>query len=176
MEKTSNQRRKRSRRLVRRLTLGLGFAVALSPPSAGARDRSLSPRRAERHQPPWLESGGSPPPLLSPDSTEGPVHPAIHGERSGKVEPLFPRATSIARQRSERARAMASHPAGKAHESPTVEVERGDSLWSLAEERVGRQAASDCWPSLYRSNRRVVGPNPNHIEPGQVLEIPKECR
>lgn len=49
-------------------------------------------------------------------------------------------------------------------------------MWALAEGRVGREKADECWPALYRTNRSVVGPDPDHIEPGQVLEIPKECR
>ena len=178
MEKTSNKSRRvrKPRRLVRRLTLGLGLALALTPASAGARDRSpLSPRRAQGAQPPWIESGGSPPPR-PPDSTEDRGHPALHGKRTGKsVSPLFPRTGRPARDKANRERAMAAHPAGKGREHSTVTVETGDSLWSLADGMVERKAVSNCWPALYRANRDVVGPDPAHIEPGQKLDIPKEC-
>ena len=73
---------------------------------------------------------------------------------------------------------MARHPSGKAPDPgdrPRVIVESGDSLWALAEERVGLARAPECWPALYRKNRGLIGPNPDHIEPGQRLSVPKEC-
>ena len=73
---------------------------------------------------------------------------------------------------------MARHPAGKGREASarTVEVEPGDSLWSIAEERVGKNRTTECWPRLYAENRRAIGPDPDHIEPGQELTVPEECR
>lgn len=177
MENSSNQplKRRSRRRLVRRLTLGLGLAIALSPTPAGARERfTASPRRAHGVQPPWLEPGGTSPPPSG--STEDRGHgPAFRGNAPRHVERLFPRAAVLARERGERAAAMADHPAGKRRDVATIHVERGDNLWKLAEERVGRKAAPDCWVALYHSNKRVIGRDPDHIEPGQELEIPKEC-
>ena len=192
MEISSNLRRKRvRRRIVRRLSIALGFLVALCPSSAGARERSASsPRRVSTEAPPWSGPGGySPPRPLG--STGGPgvgrVHPAIHHPKGRPNGPLFPRASKPSKSASydrDRAHAMARHPAGKAiprndegHElTDQIVVERGDSLWSLAETRVGSARAPECWPSVYRLNRRTIGNDPSHIEPGQRLSVPrKEC-
>lgn len=107
------------------------------------------------------------------------MHPAVHGNRRGAVLPLFPRAGGRGpEERAEREAAMASHPAGKgrARAAARVEVETGDSLWSIAEEHVGPQRAAACWPRIYAANRTTIGPDPDHIEPGQRLDLPKSCR
>lgn len=52
---------------------------------------------------------------------------------------------------------------------PVHVVQRGDVLWELAETYMGtRERAMD----IYRLNRRVIGRNPDTIEPGQRLAIP----
>lgn len=180
MEISSNPgRRRRVRTLVRRFCLGIGFLLALSPTSSGARERATSsPRRVHRAGlPPWSNPNGSPPPRPFGSTAVGAtVHPAIHGTKSNaKVTPLFPRVTGDVRRNSERAAAMARHPAGKATKSSVVTVQRGDSLWTIAAERVGHDDADECWPALYRRNRGVIGGDPNHIEPHQKLNIPGEC-
>ena len=64
--------------------------------------------------------------------------------------------------------------AGPAAEGPAADcavhvVERGEALWELAEAYLGsRHRAME----IYRANRRVIGRNPNVIEPGQRLTIP----
>lgn len=191
MEKTSKAlRRGRTRRLVRRLTVGLGLALAISPTHAGARERASSPRRATG-TPPWIEPSGLTPPsrigstgaFHPPGKKHAVAHPAIHGKRAGKVVPLFPSETrretrSGRHQRgTERRASMQRHPAGKGNSAKeTVTVKPGDSLWTIAERRVGHNRTYECWPSLYRVNRNIIGPDPDHIEPGQILEIPGECR
>lgn len=58
----------------------------------------------------------------------------------------------------------------------SVVVARGDSLWRIAAQHLPgapsdrRIAAS--WPRWYAANRKVVGPDPNHITPGEVLHAP----
>ncbi len=47
-------------------------------------------------------------------------------------------------------------------------VQPGDSLWSISQERATSVNA------LYDRNKTVIGPNPNLIQPGQNLAIPKE--
>lgn len=62
----------------------------------------------------------------------------------------------------------------------TYEVERGDSLWRIAEmfltERTGAPPSSAdiarFWPRIYAANRVVVGDNPCLIFRGQKLRIP----
>ncbi len=52
---------------------------------------------------------------------------------------------------------------------PIHVVQRGDALWEIAEAYLGsRERAVD----VYRANRRIIGHNPNVIEPGQRLKIP----
>jgi len=50
-----------------------------------------------------------------------------------------------------------------------VVVAPGDSLWSIAVERLGSGAA---WQRLYAVNRAVVGADPDLIHPGQRLRLP----
>jgi LysM repeat protein len=53
----------------------------------------------------------------------------------------------------------------------TYTVEKGDALWWIAE---FQQIYNDpfMWPLIYQANRSQIS-NPNLIEPGQVLEIPR---
>jgi nucleoid-associated protein YgaU len=102
--------------------------------------------------PPWSEPGGFPPP-----------RPA---GRTGEART---------------ARPEARHENDSVHElrvpGGRMEVKPGDSLWSIAAEvletsdpaRIARY-----WPRIHRSNRELIGANPNLIFPGQVLELPDE--
>jgi LysM repeat protein len=53
----------------------------------------------------------------------------------------------------------------------TYTVQKGDALWWIAE---FQQIYNDpfMWPLIYQANRSQIS-NPNLIEPGQVLEIPR---
>lgn len=52
----------------------------------------------------------------------------------------------------------------------TVQVQRGDTLWVLAERHLGDGRR---WPEIYELNRATVGNNPNLILPVQVLQLPR---
>lgn len=58
----------------------------------------------------------------------------------------------------------------------TVRVRTGDSLWAIAEDRLGERASvaeiADYWHRIYARNAAVIGPDPALILPGQVLELP----
>jgi nucleoid-associated protein YgaU len=60
----------------------------------------------------------------------------------------------------------------------SVLVRPGDSLWALAESDLDLPATdrevSDRWHAIYRRNRGVIGPDPDLIQPGQVLKISEE--
>jgi nucleoid-associated protein YgaU len=65
------------------------------------------------------------------------------------------------------------------HPDRQVVVQPGDCLWSIAARLLDqptptRIAAS--WPRWWHSNRRVVGPDPNLIHPGQRLRPPVPVR
>lgn len=60
-------------------------------------------------------------------------------------------------------------------EPRTVTVRPGDSLWRIAAERLvpatpARIAAT--WPRWFAANRAVIGPDPDHLVPGEVLQAP----
>jgi LysM repeat protein len=62
-------------------------------------------------------------------------------------------------------------PASAAHSSPAVTyvVQPGDTLASI-----GRQFCTT-WQEIYNLNRATIGPNPNVLEPGTVLQVPNRC-
>lgn len=49
----------------------------------------------------------------------------------------------------------------------TVHVERGDTLWKIAERHLGKGSA---WPRIAEANPELK--DPNHIQPGQTLRLP----
>lgn len=57
-----------------------------------------------------------------------------------------------------------------------VTVRVGDSLWSIAAAQLPDGACdadvAAAWPVLYERNRLTIGPDPDHIHPGQVLVVP----
>ena len=68
---------------------------------------------------------------------------------------------------------------GPAHpRDHAVVVRPGDTLWALAEHDLPSSATdrqvSVHWHAVYRRNRGVIGPDPDLIEPGQVLKVTKE--
>jgi nucleoid-associated protein YgaU len=63
--------------------------------------------------------------------------------------------------------------------SESVTVRPGDTLWSIAAAHTDRRASARVartWPRWYAANRAVIGADPNHIVPGQVLHTPTEHR
>jgi nucleoid-associated protein YgaU len=62
----------------------------------------------------------------------------------------------------------------------SIVVRRGDCLWSLATDLVGRGArASDvaaAVDALYRTNRQRIGPDPDRVLAGTTLTIPEALR
>ena len=62
---------------------------------------------------------------------------------------------------------LPDRPHGVAEE--VVTVRPGDTLWQLAEARLGDGAR---WTELYAANRAVIGADPDLIRPAQRLRIP----
>lgn len=57
-----------------------------------------------------------------------------------------------------------------------VVVRAGDCLWAITERELRDPSAarvSARWPSWWRTNRRVIGSDPNLIHPGQRLRRPE---
>jgi nucleoid-associated protein YgaU len=62
----------------------------------------------------------------------------------------------------------------------SVVVRSGDSLWSIARDDLGPQATDRAvtarWHAVYAANRIRIGPDPDLIEPGQRLRLPRKDR
>ncbi|MGH2755152.1 MAG: LysM peptidoglycan-binding domain-containing protein [Actinomycetota bacterium] len=82
---------------------------------------------------------------------------------------------------------MRMHPAGKDLEPsqldtslPTVHrVAPGESLWTIAEHALGTKdplRLARYWHKIHRTNREVIGRDPDRIFPGQQLTLPAESR
>lgn len=137
---------------------------------------------------PWgSRSDAAPPSADRPGSGDGSEsHPAIHPERGGRpVTPLFPRhpQPQATERRSELEACARRHPAGKAlpHQAcaggKKYVVQIGDTLWDIAASSLGtndQRRIARYWPKIHRSNRSVIGSDPNHLLPGQKLELPNE--
>ena len=55
-------------------------------------------------------------------------------------------------------------------------VRRGDTLWAIARQHLG-PGATDAevaqeWPRWHHANRAVIGPDPDRLLPGMVLQAP----
>lgn len=65
---------------------------------------------------------------------------------------------------------------GSSDGEEAIVVKRGDTLWSIAAAALGPFATdvevAQAWPQWYRTNRFVIGSDPNVILPGQVLHAP----
>ncbi|UOG74422.1 LysM peptidoglycan-binding domain-containing protein [Hymenobacter tibetensis] len=64
--------------------------------------------------------------------------------------------------------AQATQPA--AAQGQTYTVVSGDSLSKIAKNHYGDAAK---WHQIYDANKSIIGSNPDHIEVGQVLTLPK---
>lgn len=64
----------------------------------------------------------------------------------------------------------------------TVRVDTGDTLWDLARARLPASASdaevTRAWRDIWRDNHELIGPDPDLIHPGTVLQLtdPKELR
>ncbi|WP_270886504.1 LysM peptidoglycan-binding domain-containing protein [Pedococcus sp. 5OH_020] len=69
-----------------------------------------------------------------------------------------------------------SAPAGRTAEPAGIVVQRGDSLWGIVARHLGPQASAAevaaQWPRWYAANRRVIGPEPDRVLPGQIVRAP----
>ena len=128
--------------------VGLGQKVR-----PGAADTAVVPATAqvpvesETPAPPTL-----PPPTPTPPTPEPPASEPPASEPEQPAEPLDAETPAPA----------------------TYTVQRGDSLWHIAQLHgaTSDAAAAAAWPSWYELNRDVIGPDPDLIHPGQVLQVP----
>lgn len=148
------------------------------------RDQAGAPRSPIRREPPWESNAGG----------GRPAHAAVHGGTlRGDSARLFGRAHApepwaepgLSPGRTERAEPPREprRQEPRAALSGGAPVERwhavmpGETLWSIAAERLRTQdmrRIARYWPRIHRANRDEIGPNPDLIRPGQVLELPPE--
>jgi len=99
-------------------------------------------------------------------AADGASHGHHHGVAALSGLPLPDRAVAPRRSRASASR--------------IVVVRRGDSLWSVAERDLGRGAPRRAivrrWHEIYAANRHLIGPDPDVIEPGQHLHLPRKDR
>lgn len=154
------------------LAVLLGASTALSSaPSpactlaAGGCAAPAVTRVSAESDPGDLDPGWRPEPPGQRDVVEGVRQAAARTAASGDVA---------------RARVPVSMPGPQprpAHvEDTAVVVRRGDTLWDIAARHLGSAATvarvAAEWPRWYHANRAVIGPDPDHLEPGQQLRPP----
>lgn len=66
---------------------------------------------------------------------------------------------------------------GNTRTSAEVVVRPGDSLWAIAARNLAVDATveeiSAAWPRWYAANRQLIGPDPDRLDVGMVLEAPR---
>lgn len=136
------------------LTVGTAHAAPTPPPAPGSSSAAAVPA------PTTLDG------LVLPDRPDAPA--SSGPEPATTVEPPGPHREAT---RSEPA-------ADRSGRRDVVVVRPGDSLWSIAADRLGAGAgvadvarACEHW---YAANRDVVGPDPDVLQPGQRLVAPQE--
>lgn len=94
--------------------------------------------------------------FLSNDGEKKPVQPAAKPAAGGATD-FFGNANQPAA-------------APVAAQGETYTVVSGDSLSKIAKHHYGDAAK---WHQIYDANKSTIGSNPDHIEVGQVLTLPK---
>lgn len=175
-----------SRRLAA-VIVGASLGGALAPGTALARDGRIVP------------SADVVTTALSPNfAPEAPAAPAFSAATGGPgwgpaTEPVPDRVTAPARvgarsaapspgwvpdrplvRRQPSPRLVATSPPRE--ERPGVVVRRGDTLWAIARQHLG-PGATDAevaqeWPRWHQANQAVIGPDPDRLLPGMVLQAP----
>ncbi len=172
-------------------TFAPGTAVAGVRPGATAGwtiEATPSPTSLATGSP--TPTGDPPIPRFGPatESPTGPAPPATATATAGPTAPTGPTATTGPSPSPgflpTAPRPPAATPpqlgplAATPREPGTVDhvVRRGDTLWDIAARHLGPRASVEQvareWPRWHAANRAVIGPDPDHIEPGQRLIAP----
>ncbi|UYZ62769.1 LysM peptidoglycan-binding domain-containing protein [Hymenobacter weizhouensis] len=94
--------------------------------------------------------------FLSDKGEKQPVQPANQPKPAGGATDFF-------------GNANAAQPAAAA-QGEKYTVVSGDSLSKIAKNHYGDASK---WHQIYDANKSIIGSNPDHIEVGQVLTLPK---
>jgi nucleoid-associated protein YgaU len=146
-----------------RVALGTGLAASvLTAPAALAVERppTVAGSPADALDWPGLAPVTAPPVAVSTPATS-PALPSPHAPAAADPRPT----------------AVSAHPRPPAVSAPrVVEVQPGDSLWSITRRALGPGATEEriaqTWPAWWSANRSVVGDDPGLIHPGDRLTAP----
>ena len=99
-----------------------------------------------------------------------------HPAGKGLIDPPPPIRTEVA---PDRVMASAQRDAGPSRGCGTRHrVQPGETLWGIASRRSRSSRPIDILRlsgEIYRLNKKVIGPDPDLILPGQLLELPESC-
>jgi hypothetical protein len=129
--------------------------------------------------PPTPEAGTSAPPTATPTGmTRPPTEPGPSMAGAAAARNPTPHSTAGPGPAAPTAAPTDAGPAPIAMDATAgVIVRPGDSLWSIAAAQLPAGATARqidaTWRAWYRANRDVIGPNPNLVIPGQVLQAPQ---
>lgn len=174
----------------------LGDAAVAGPAAASAVAGPSTADAPATEAPPlaWTVTAPGPAPQGDDRSgvTDGPDAGDEHDEHDGSGEddetrgrapartPHAPRESAPRDVPPAREGADRSPGSAEAQASGTVVVRPGDSLWTIAAERLGPAATpadvAAAWPAWYEANRDVIGSDPDVIVAGQVLVAPGTVR
>lgn len=174
-----------SRRLAA-VIVGASLGGALAPGTALARDGRIVPSAVVTAA---VSPNFAPEAPAFPAATGGPgwgpaaepvpdrvTAPAGVADRGAAPAPGWvPDRPLVRRQASPRL--MATSPPRE--ERQGVVVRRGDTLWAIARQHLG-PGATDAevaqeWPRWHRANQAVIGPDPDRLLPGMVLQAPSRA-
>lgn len=137
----------------------LATATVLIAPSLAPDKPSHQPSRGGSGEPPSL------PALGWPTDSIGSAEAA--GSAAGDRAASFPPKPSASKTAGPRPAPFGDH----------VRVRPGDSLWSIAADRLGPTGSAARvqgeWPRWYAANRQLIGADPNLLKPGMSLLAPQ---
>ncbi|MBT1003008.1 hypothetical protein KIH31_10350 [Paenarthrobacter sp. DKR-5] len=151
---------------LRRLAVAAFGVQLIAAAAASAADRPPEP--AWSVSPPARAGAASPSPAAAPVAGPQAAAGAAHAPPWRPLRPVIPPGLLAPAPRPAPATGA---PAG------SVVVRDGDCLWSIAARQLGPDATdvdiARAWPRWHAANLAVIGEDPSHILPGQVLVPPR---
>ena len=159
----------------RPLTTAVSSQLVPTAPSDTA-PSGTAPSQPEHDPEPVAEAPGS---TTDEDGDSPQLPPLGWGEQpsTGDAAPLNTDAADPEDTESSAAPAPAQEGSTPSTPPRTVEVHAGDSLWSITDDLLGPapddpSEIASAWPALHEANHLDIGPDPDHLEPGQELIVP----
>ncbi|MDQ1646265.1 MAG: hypothetical protein QOJ50_2449 [Cryptosporangiaceae bacterium] len=159
--------------------LGVALLTLVTPPGTALAAPVATAAPSSPFDLDWPVRGSAPPPPR-PDAPRARVSPAPPQQTGPQHSaPRYPARPSPGHPNAARPPGRhdtAADPKVAGNRNPSVVVQSGDSLWSIAARRLGPGAADREiaieWPRWWAANRDVIGADPALINPGQRLTPP----